>query len=276
MGVCESEIKNNKSIDFKKKSNKINICLKQIYKSICKIILPLPNYNNIVTGFLIKLYKGENPFFCLMTNDHLIDKEIIELNKPIEIYYDFQNKKNTIILNKNERFIQDYKDMNLDILIIEILNKDNINEDYFLLPYYDYNNIKSNKIYIPHYIDEEHLFFFEGEILRIDKYKLIHNIHLAEVPPGSPILLQNTTSVIGINRQGNEDKMEKCGNLINPIMHELNKKIINNKNKYEVKYSKEIFEIKGKNSFENYEYNKGENKNSLWKGKRKTLFENEK
>ena len=118
------------------KIKKINSCLYEVCKSICKIFI---NNNKICSGFLIKLYKGDNEFYCIMTNEHLITKQMILSNEIIEIYYDNQKKRIKIELNKNERFIRDYKYINIDVTIIEILNKDNINEDYFLLPNLDYN-----------------------------------------------------------------------------------------------------------------------------------------
>ena len=38
-------------------------------------------YVFIVSRFFIKLYRGDNPFFCLMTNEHAINKDIIDSNK---------------------------------------------------------------------------------------------------------------------------------------------------------------------------------------------------
>lgn len=45
-------------------------------------------------------------------------------------------------------FIKGYKNIGLDIRIVEILKKDSINDEYFLLPYIaDYNLVNKN-IYI--------------------------------------------------------------------------------------------------------------------------------
>ena len=43
-------------------------------KSICKIVIPTKTFS----GFFIKFFKGEGDFFCLMTNEHMITKELIE------------------------------------------------------------------------------------------------------------------------------------------------------------------------------------------------------
>ena len=101
--------------------------LYKVCKSICKIVLS----KKLGSGFLIKLYRKNKPFYCLMTNEHVIDKETIESSKKIEIFYDNEFKRIEIDLNKNERFIRDYKYMNIDLTVIEIIDKDNIHEDYF-------------------------------------------------------------------------------------------------------------------------------------------------
>ena len=72
-----------------------------------------------------------------MTNQHILKKELINLKQNIIIYFDAQNERREIILNKDERFIEEYKNRNLDLVILEIIEKDNINERYFLLPYLD-------------------------------------------------------------------------------------------------------------------------------------------
>ena len=47
-----------------------------------------------------------------MTNNHVISDEMIEDQEEIEIFYDNQNRRCKIILNKGERFIRDYMFLN--------------------------------------------------------------------------------------------------------------------------------------------------------------------
>ena len=50
----------------------IDINLYTVIKSVCKIIK-----NNLSgTGFLIKLYKNNKEFYCLMSNEHVIKKHL--------------------------------------------------------------------------------------------------------------------------------------------------------------------------------------------------------
>ena len=64
----------------------------------------------------MKLYKGNNPFYCLLTN--FINKN--NINENIEINYDNQNKMFKLNLNEKERYILNYSFINIDVTIIEI------------------------------------------------------------------------------------------------------------------------------------------------------------
>ena len=81
----EVEIKN-------KPIKEVDINLAKVIKSICKIIYE----NKVGTGFLIKLYQDEKELKCIMTNEHIITKEMIELNKIIDIKYN-----NKLIMEKS-------------------------------------------------------------------------------------------------------------------------------------------------------------------------------
>jgi len=140
MGICDNPNKKEaKKIEVEiddSSIHQINSFLYDICPSICKIIF----FNKVGTGFFIKLYKENKPIFLLMTNEHIIEKEMIENKQEIEVYYDNQKKRIKITLDKNERFIESYNEkLNIDCTIVEILKKDNVNEDFFLLPNINYN-----------------------------------------------------------------------------------------------------------------------------------------
>ena len=116
--------------------------------------------------------------------------------------------------------------MDLDITIIEIISKDNIDKSYFLLPYLDYNNLENKSIYIPQFPEGNKLSNSRGEISGIDKYEIIHNASTTQGSSGSPIFLKDTTKVIGIHKQGSKDKNENYGNFIYPIMNILKNNIV--------------------------------------------------
>ena len=201
MGVCEKT--NNKIGEKRENQQKIlgsdiketNIYLNKVSRSLCKITVK----NIRGTGFLIKINTNtNNAKFFLMTNEHVIKNELIERNEIIAFYYDNGFQFRTIRLDKKERIIIEFKNISLDIIIVQILQKDNINEDYFLLPSLKYNNIKiGDEIYIPQY--PNNLNVSEVKIIDINIYELSYNASTELGASGSPILLDNTIEVIGIH-----------------------------------------------------------------------------
>ena len=103
----------------------IDINLSKVIKSVYKIKFK----NRVGTGFLIKLNKDKKELNCLMTNEHVITKEMIESNEIIEIENNFEEKMITINLDKNGRFILFNEE--IDITIIEIKREDNIKDENF-------------------------------------------------------------------------------------------------------------------------------------------------
>ena len=190
----------------------VDISLTKVIKSVCKII----NENKAGTGFLIKLYKEEKELNCLMTNEHVITKEMIELKKIIDIQYNCEEKWIKIKLDENERYIIYNKEM--DVAIIEI-KKDEIKDKYFLKPNIN-NNIeyKNKEIYIVQYPQGNKLSYSEGKIININNNELIYDASTKSGSSGSPILLKNTIKVIGIHKQGNIRKTENYGTLIFSII----------------------------------------------------------
>ena len=188
MGICSSsnsykeEAKNinnykTQEIIANNPLNKINIELYNVIKSVCKIITNIGSG----TGFLIKLYKNKNEFFCLMTNEHMLKKEMIKSNEKITIFYDAQNERKETILNPNLRYIKEYRNINLDITIIEILKEDDINKKYFLLPYIGEYNLINRNIYIVQF-PEDNLCESKGKIIKINNNEITYDV---EANPGS-------------------------------------------------------------------------------------------
>ena len=152
-------------------------------------------------GFLILLYKESKPFHCLISNEHILKKEMIKTHEEIEIYYNNDKKKKKIFLNNNERFIQDFRYINIDVTIVEILSKDNINDCYFLLGNLDYINnfinLENNNYYMP-YFEGNDFKFIEGNVKLTEKYEF--SISSNDIRnSGFPIFLTGTSLVIAIN-----------------------------------------------------------------------------
>ena len=109
-------------------------------KSICKIkYINKKNEITIGTGFFIKIETKDdnNPLYCMMSNEHVISKEVIESKTELEIWYDNQHQKLKLVLDKDLRFIRDYRYLNIDAAVVEIFPEE-VSPNYFLLPNLEY------------------------------------------------------------------------------------------------------------------------------------------
>ena len=168
------------------------------------------------------LFKGEEQFFCLITCEHAVKKEMIEQKQEITILYEFEKKIKKIRLNPEERIIKDFKDITIDATVIEILPTDKIPKDYFVLPLFDYmgnyDKMIGQEIAIIQY-PKGKMYYSYGNILRITQldstqYEVAHDSGTDKGSSGSPIFLKDTTRVVGIHKSGSEDKKENYGDFI--------------------------------------------------------------
>ena len=62
------------------------------------------NSKSYGTGFLMELEKENSPFYCLITNEHVISEDLIKNNAEIEILYaqNIQNEVLKIKLDENK------------------------------------------------------------------------------------------------------------------------------------------------------------------------------
>ena len=72
----------------------VNPYLYAVCRSICKISYP----NGVGTGFFIKLFKNGKPLFLLMTNEHVITKNMIENKQTIDIIFIYDFNYSTIYI----------------------------------------------------------------------------------------------------------------------------------------------------------------------------------
>ena len=149
---------------------KLDMRLIDVYKSICKITYEIKkNELKKGSGFLIKLPKDEEEIYCLMTNHHVITKEMIESKKTIKVEYKFKKKSIEIKLDPNgKRFIK--SDPTLDFTIIEVGGL--IGKEYFLSPNTKNINYQNKDIYILQYPGGDILSASEGKIKNIDIEKM--------------------------------------------------------------------------------------------------------
>ena len=242
-------------------NNKLNKC-------ICRIEVK----NVIGSGFLIKLQKGKKDSFFLITNEHVITKEMIKSNDKIKFYYDNINDKNKFIeLKLKDRFIKTYDYMNIDACLIEILDSDNVDKACFLKTpklenIYKYKKKKKKKINILQFPLGGDLHLSNDEIIEINlaKYELYYRASTQPGSSGSPIILENSEEVIGIHKQGGKNK--NVGNFIFPIILSLKNNfeyvenfIINDNETYEGEINNnKMREGFGKSIYKDGSYYKGQ------------------
>ena len=217
MGLCDSA--------KEQKFYTIDPYIAKVSKAMCKI----ETNKKISSGFLIKLFKGEKEFFCLMTNEHTITKEMIAKRSSFNFYYDssdFQSK--TIDLNPQERYIKYFTNINIDVSIIEILPKDNIPKYYFLsaniVYMYNFDKLINQEIAILHYPKGILSYSYGIITAKTNTYEFSHSASTEEGSSGAPIFLKNSDKVIGIHTGSNLAKTINYGNFIGPIFDYLRKK----------------------------------------------------
>ena len=174
---------------------------KELSKEIYRIIIETKDKKIIGTGFILAFPIDLEWFYCLVSNDHVINNESINNNNSVKISYE---KEFNIKLDKSKRYIKSFIDKGLDITVLEILDEDNISKKYYLEPELNIpinNQLINNEIYIPQYIIEEKklknaeclyikekkLKNAEGIINDICKYELSYSANTNKGSSGSPI-----------------------------------------------------------------------------------------
>ena len=108
-GIIE-EVLISDSLNRTPSTDEINPNIKQC---ICKI-----RYSNKGgTGFFLKFEINEQYFFFLISNQHVITKDIIKKKEKIQIDYDNESREINIELDENKRYIRTFEDKNLDITV---------------------------------------------------------------------------------------------------------------------------------------------------------------
>ena len=213
--------------------NNAEINFLKVSSSICKISAS----SQIGSGFLLKYLIEDKISYFLISNESVITKDMIQNKDIIHILYDKESKNAEIKLDEKERFIKNFKEIDFNITLVEILSKDNIENYYFLNPEiekYDENKLINGKIYIPYYPLEGKIANSEGSIEKIDKSEFSYSTKTEQISLGSPIFLEKSINVIGIHKSNNNNK--NYGDFIFPIFNIIknefkNKPIENNKNK---------------------------------------------
>jgi len=199
----------------------------EICRATLKIELKNGNGSGSGSGFFITFERNKKEFYCIMTNEHVITPERIIDKEEINIKYDNESKSFIIKLDSKERDIQCFKKIsNIDLTIIEIIEKDNIKRKYFLESYFndnkDYEQFLEKKIKIAQFPGGKELSLSEGIISKINaknNYEFFHNANTKGGSSGSPIFLDGEIRVLGIHRGGSKKEKQNLGCFIGPAIN---------------------------------------------------------
>ena len=173
-----------------------NYILDQMKNCICKI----ENENGQGTGFFCNISYKNKKYEVMITNNHIINEEIIKKREKIKVSLnDGKEKKFIEIMNKKIYTSKEY-----DTTIIEINNKDNIDkyleidEEIFEENYIYYKSIYT--LQYPTELNDQKVAVSYGIMKNIDKYKIQHYCCTSKGSSGSPILKLSNKKVIGIHK----------------------------------------------------------------------------
>ena len=231
MGCCEDKVINQRTVAGADPGIIPEEIIDVLSNSIARIEYKL-DIDDIVfsTGFFIKFMMKQKLLHFFFTCQHSIEEKVIQSEIEISLFSGkIKNEKvSKIKLDKKTRFIMTYQ--NLDVTIIEILPQDNILEDKFLLPDFNYingtNDFINKQIYIGGYpsvnIHKNEKHFSSGIIKSVFKNNLnfLHSSDTREGSSGSPII-NSDKKVIGIHNGAYDDL--NYGTFIGPIITKLTK-----------------------------------------------------
>ena len=183
-------------------SNVTKMILSQLEKCVCKVY---ESSGNKATGFLSNLSFPDQFHLLpvLITNNHVINNEDLELNKNIKI--SFNDDKITKIIKINEAR-KTFTSKDIDITIIEIIpNVDDINDfleiDKEFVESVDINKYKEEQIYIMQYPNGENSCHSIGLLKCIETRNIYHYCSTDYGFSGSPIMRISNYKKIGVHKQ---------------------------------------------------------------------------
>ena len=195
--------------------------------SICEIIKD----NGYGSGFFSKIKYEGNEIFCLFTNNHVIDEEMLLNNENIEIK--INNKKYNISLKLKRR---KWTDKDIDFTCIEIIEEDNIISiiDPFEIDKNNYNieyeikNYDKRGIVIASIGLNGEIELPQGIIYYVNNRNdyFLHNCNTDPGFSGGPIILIKNLRVIGIHCGYDKINNKNVGIYFKKIIEKIERKEI--------------------------------------------------
>jgi len=166
---------------------------KEIYKCICKIEFLRGKQFFSGTGFFCKIPKIN--MVCLLTNNHIINDETLELSPKIKLT--INDTTNKYIDLSKKRF--KYTNEEMDYTAIEIIEVDDINDFLEIDDYIIGKDYQNENIYCIEYPLGQIAKLSEGKIIKRSNWHIVHNLATRQGSSGSPLVLKNSHKVIGIH-----------------------------------------------------------------------------
>ena len=158
------------------------------------------------TGFFCKIEDKNIPFRkALFTNNHILDENILKINKHIEIEYCGQINK--IEITKDRKV---FTNEELDYTCLEILEKDNIPKFFNIDQgiFINRDSLNNKDVYMLNNFNGN-LSFCNGKILKIQKNIIEHSVSTDKALSGSPLIMRYNNLIIGIHFGTKKKYMKK-------------------------------------------------------------------
>ena len=170
--------------------------LKEMGKCICKI-----NGNKIGTGFFCRINYLDYSIPVLITNNHVIDENFMELKNQLKVYINDEsyiigiNKKNIIYSSERNKY---------DIIIIKLREgeiKNFLQIDQNIFKFNSENLYLDEQIFILHFPNAgEAKVSYACGIEKINDYDIKHKCNTEVGSSGGPIFSAITKRIIGIHK----------------------------------------------------------------------------
>ena len=181
------------------------------------------------SGFFMKFLRNKKLFYCLVTNEHVIQQSMVKNRDKIMIKYENKTKEFLLELNEKERIIVCFGNypINIDVTVVQIISKDKIDDSYFLSPcmnYYEsfsYYQLMGRNIQIVQYPKGGELSYSEGKILSLYPQNInifFHNSDTEFGSSGGPIILKGEDKVLAIHKGVYMYKYENVGIFIGAVV----------------------------------------------------------
>ena len=193
--------------------------LEQMKNCVCKIYKKKEHG----TGFFCKIHdkSRENYLYFLVTNNHVLNENDLESGNMVKFSLFNEKVMKKIVISENRKT---YTNTDLDVTFIQIKPND---KEIFEKVYYleldenfcqeedFFNELYANKpIYILHYPEGKNILVSYGIINEIKNSKIKHLCSTKCGSSGSPILLLEKKTLIGVHYGGNKSSEYNEGTLL--------------------------------------------------------------